>query len=58
MDVLMPVMATQANKSDAAKTLWVKYMRKMMMEDSSGIVQWTSIWQLVVRHSKLFYPLR
>ena len=57
LDILIPVIARNARKADKDGALWAKYMRRIMVEESSmGHMQ--LVWQLLVRHPDIFYPIR
>ena len=58
LDILTPVIAAHAKNSDTDKTLWAKYLRKLLFEETHSLQQLTHIWQLIVRHAEIFYPLR
>ena len=56
--MITPVMAAAAHRSDAERTLWAKYMRKMVVEESQSVNQLLHLWQLAVRHADIFFPIR
>eukprot|EP01133_Synstelium_polycarpum_P011916 gene11916-13884_t len=60
LDILVPVLKTRL-PSDAARrenSTWIKWTKKIIIEESHSQHQLVHILQLIVRHPALFYPAR
>ncbi|KAI9209824.1 uncharacterized protein BJ171DRAFT_609195 [Polychytrium aggregatum] len=61
LDVLVPVLPKRmppANESEARNPTWVRWMRKLIIEEGHTTSQLITIYQLLVRHADLFYECR
>lgn len=58
LDVLTPALVRRLSGSDSRKPIWVRYVRKVLMEEGHSLSNMLHIWQLLVRHADLFYSSR
>ena len=58
LDVLTPALVRRLSSGDAKKPMWVRYVRKILMEEGHSMAHMVHIWQLLVRHADLFYTSR
>lgn len=58
LDILTPTLAKKLQQTSDGEVLWAKNMRRILVEEASGIQQMHNIWQLVIRHAEIFYPIR
>lgn len=57
LDILAPVLM-RAQSSDTAIPQWAKTTRRLLAEENGGWSQVALIYNLMLRHSALFYPVR
>ena len=59
LDILVPVLPIRAQESTDKKIpTWIRWTRKIIIEEGQNIAQLTLIYQMMVRHADLFYPYR
>ena len=69
LDVLMPILvqgsadpAASGGGAVAASSgrlpMWVRYMKKVLTEESQSLPHLVHLWQLILRHPDLFYAAR
>ena len=58
LDVLTPALVRRLSSGDSKKPMWVRYVRKILMEEGHSMAHMVHIWQLLVRHADLFYTSR
>ena len=59
LDLIAPVMPKRvANTGDARNSVWARWPKKILLEDSSNLQQMTNIFQFLVRHPALFFDSR
>ncbi len=69
LDVLMPILvrgstdpATGGGSAVTASSgrlpMWVRYMKKVLTEESQSLPHLVHLWQLILRHPDLFYASR
>ncbi|GAM17861.1 hypothetical protein SAMD00019534_010360 [Acytostelium subglobosum LB1] len=56
LDILVP--ALKVRLVDNFKNMWIKWTKKVIVEESHSLQQVVHILQLIVRHPTLFYPSR
>ncbi|KAI0320805.1 FAT domain-containing protein [Amylostereum chailletii] len=57
LDILAPALP-RSSAHEPGHPLWAKTTRRLLAEESHGNSQLVTIYQLVVRQSQLFYPVR
>ena len=58
LDILTPVLHHRLRNPDARILTWVKYTKKVIVEEGHILSQLFHIFQLIVAHADLFYPFR
>lgn len=59
LDILAPALPARLIETDeSASPTWVKWTRKILVEDGHVLAQLISIWQLIIRHPDLYYSSR
>lgn len=60
LDTLMPVLPRHLvhNPSEHKYPIWIRYTKKVLLEDGHSIQNLVHIWQIVARHSHLFFASR
>ena len=56
LDMLPPVLARYKSKGKVPD--WLPYIKKWWIEEGPNLPLMIHFWQLVVRHSDVFYPCR
>jgi transformation/transcription domain-associated protein len=57
LDVLTPALIRRLGY-DPKNPMWVRYTRKVLIEEQNSLPQMLHIWQLIVRHADMFYTSR
>ncbi|XAR57979.1 Non-specific serine/threonine protein kinase [Bertholletia excelsa] len=58
LDILMPALPRRLPLGDSRMPLWIRYTKKILVEEGHSIPNLIHIFQLIVRHSDLFYSCR
>uniref|UniRef100_A0A7N0UBU8 Non-specific serine/threonine protein kinase n=1 Tax=Kalanchoe fedtschenkoi TaxID=63787 RepID=A0A7N0UBU8_KALFE len=58
LDILMPALPRRLPLGDARMPIWIRYTKKILVEEGHSIPNLIHIFQLIVRHSDLFYSCR
>uniref|UniRef100_A0A6N2N3S4 Non-specific serine/threonine protein kinase n=1 Tax=Salix viminalis TaxID=40686 RepID=A0A6N2N3S4_SALVM len=58
LDILMPALPRRLPLGDSRMPIWIRYTKKILVEERHSIPNLIHIFQLVVRHSDLFYSCR
>ncbi|CAM8985650.1 unnamed protein product [Rhodiola kirilowii] len=58
LDILMPALPRRLPIGDARMPIWIRYTKKILVEEGHSIPNLIHIFQLIVRHSDLFYSCR
>lgn len=58
LDILMPALPRRLPLGDSRMPIWIRYTKKILVEEGHSIPNLIHIFQLVVRHSDLFYSCR
>ena len=58
LDVLTPALERRLAPGDAKYPIWVRYTKKVLVEEGHSMPHLVHIWQLIVRHPSLFYASR
>ena len=60
LDILTPALPRRLehNPSDKKCPIWIRYTKKVLLEEGHSVVNLVHIWQLVIRHADLFYVAR
>ncbi|KAG0495759.1 hypothetical protein HPP92_000450 [Vanilla planifolia] len=58
LDILMPALPRRLPPGDSRVPIWIRYTRKILVEEGHSIPNMIHIFQLIVRHSDLFYSCR
>ncbi|KAA8493601.1 Transcription-associated protein 1 [Porphyridium purpureum] len=60
LDVLTPVLPIRLphHAEEHKYPIWIRYIKKMLVEEGHSLQHLVHIWQLLVRHGSLFYPAR
>ncbi|KAJ3100237.1 hypothetical protein HDU97_002421, partial [Phlyctochytrium planicorne] len=60
LDILIPVLPRRipVTANDSRVPLWVRWTRKIIVEDGHSISQLLTIYQLIIRHADLFYKTK
>jgi transformation/transcription domain-associated protein len=60
LDILMPALPRRLppEKNDSRMPIWIRYTKKVLVEEGHSIPNMIHIFQLVVRHADLFYSCR
>lgn len=57
LDIISPMLPLRIQSNERVPT-WVRLTRKVIVEDTHSISQMVNVYQLLVRHSDLFYDYR
>ncbi|KAM7251269.1 hypothetical protein ACFE04_023152 [Oxalis oulophora] len=57
LDVLMPALPKRL-PLDSRMPLWIRYIKKVLVEESHSTPNLVHVFQLIIRHSDLFYKFR
>uniref|UniRef100_A0A2P2JR38 Uncharacterized protein MANES_01G145600 n=1 Tax=Rhizophora mucronata TaxID=61149 RepID=A0A2P2JR38_RHIMU len=58
LDILMPALPRRLPPGDSRMPIWIRYTKKILVEEGHSIPNLIHIFQLIVRHSDLFYSCR
>lgn len=58
LDTLTPALVRRLAPGDAKHPIWVRYTKKVLVEEGHSMPHLIHIWQLIVRHADLFYSSR
>ncbi|XVE82488.1 hypothetical protein DITRI_Ditri16bG0008800 [Diplodiscus trichospermus] len=58
LDILMPALPKRLPPGDSRMPIWIRYTKKILVEEGHSIPNLIHIFQLIVRHSDLFYSCR
>ena len=58
LDILMPALPRRLPLGDSQMPVWIRYTKKILVEEGHSIPNLIHIFQLIVRHSDLFYSCR
>ena len=59
LDVLVPALARRFPQTREVKyPIWIRYIKKVMVEEGNSINHLIHLFQLIVRHPAQFYPCR
>ena len=58
LDVLTPALVRRLSSGDSKYPMWVRYAKKVLVEEGHSLAHMIHIWQLLVRHADLFYTSR
>ncbi|KAL3525275.1 hypothetical protein ACH5RR_013647 [Cinchona calisaya] len=58
LDILMPALPRRLPLGDSRMPIWIRYTKKILVEEGYSIPNLIHIFQLIVRHSDLFYRCR
>ncbi|EIE23491.1 hypothetical protein COCSUDRAFT_65942 [Coccomyxa subellipsoidea C-169] len=58
LDTLTPALVRRLAPGDAKYPIWVRYTKKVLVEEGHSMPHLIHIWQLIVRHADLFYSSR
>ncbi|CAA6673494.1 unnamed protein product [Spirodela intermedia] len=58
LDILMPALPRRLPPGDSRVPIWIRYTKKILVEEGHSIPNLIHIFQLIVRHSDLFYSCR
>eukprot|EP00963_Diacronema_lutheri_P006687 scaffold587_cov339-Pavlova_lutheri.AAC.11 len=58
LDVLVPALPKRLPATDHKHPIWIRYAKKILVEEGHSLPHLVHIWQLVVRHASLFYTCR
>ncbi|XVF18022.1 hypothetical protein REPUB_Repub10bG0175600 [Reevesia pubescens] len=58
LDILMPALPKRLPLGESRMPIWIRYTKKILVEEGHSIPNLIHIFQLIVRHSDLFYGCR
>ncbi|XP_074308594.1 transcription-associated protein 1-like isoform X2 [Silene latifolia] len=58
LDILVPALPKRLPPGDNRMPIWIRYTKKILVEEGHSIPNLIHIFQLIVRHSELFYACR
>ncbi|TYI41023.1 hypothetical protein ES332_A02G205400v1 [Gossypium tomentosum] len=58
LDILMPALPRRLPLGDSRMPIWIRYTKKILVEEGHSIPNLIHIFQLIARHSELFYSCR
>ncbi|GLU19769.1 hypothetical protein SLE2022_359970 [Rubroshorea leprosula] len=58
LDILMPALPKRLPLGDSRMPIWIRYTKKILVEEGHSIPNLIHIFHLIVRHSDLFYSCR
>ncbi|KAG6647142.1 hypothetical protein I3843_07G057100 [Carya illinoinensis] len=58
LDILMPALPRRLPLGESRMPIWIRYTKKILVEEGHSIPNLIHIFQLIVRHSDLFYSCR
>ena len=59
LDIITPALPTRLGQDESEKfPTWIRYTKKMLVEDGHSMANLLHIFHLIVRHSDLFYAAR
>ena len=58
LDILLPALPRRLPQGDARHPIWIRYTKKILVEEGHSTQNLVHIWLLLVRHAALFYGSR
>lgn len=58
LDILVPALPRRMQQGDHKFPIWIRYTKKILVEEGHSVPHLVHIWQLLVRHADLFYQSR
>ncbi|CAN0918697.1 Transcription-associated protein 1 [Linum grandiflorum] len=58
LDILMPALPRRLPLGESRMPIWIRYTKKILVEEGHSLPNLIHIFQLIVRHSDLFYSCR
>ena len=58
LDILIPALPRRLPMGEYKIPLWIRYTKKILVEEGHSVANLIHIFQLIVRHSDLFYGCR
>ncbi|KAK9136460.1 hypothetical protein Syun_015790 [Stephania yunnanensis] len=58
LDILMPALPRRLPPGDFRMPIWIRYTKKILVEEGHSIPNLIHLFQLIVRHADLFYSCR
>jgi transformation/transcription domain-associated protein len=58
LDTLTPALVRRLAPGDARYPIWVRYTKKVLVEEGHSMPHLIHIWQLIARHAHLFFSSR
>ncbi|XP_010548285.1 PREDICTED: transformation/transcription domain-associated protein-like isoform X2 [Tarenaya hassleriana] len=58
LDILMPALPKRLPLGDSRMPIWIRYTKKILVEEGHSVPNLIHIFQLIVRHSDIFYSCR
>ncbi|EHA8588761.1 hypothetical protein COCNU_scaffold006566G000100 [Cocos nucifera] len=58
LDILMPALPRRLPPGESRVPIWIRYTKKILVEEGHSIPNMIHIFQLIVRHADLFYSCR
>lgn len=60
LDILTPALPRRLehNPNDKKCPIWIRYTKKVLLEEGHSVVNLVHIWQLIIRHAGLFHVAR
>ncbi|KAL2624095.1 hypothetical protein R1flu_008340 [Riccia fluitans] len=58
LDILMPALPRRLPSGEYKVPIWIRYTKKILVEEGHSVPNLIHIFQLIVRHSDLFYACR
>ncbi|KAG8099235.1 hypothetical protein GUJ93_ZPchr0013g36432 [Zizania palustris] len=58
LDILMPALPRRLPPGDSRMPIWIRYTKKVLVEEGHSIPNMIHIFQLIVRHADVFYSCR
>ena len=58
LDILVPALPRRMQLGDHKFPVWVRYTKKILVEEGHSLSHLVHIWQLIVRHPNMFYSSR
>ncbi|CAN8229179.1 unnamed protein product [Cochlearia groenlandica] len=58
LDILLPALPKRLPLGDSRTPIWIRYTKKILVEEGHSIPNLIHIFQLILRHSDMFYSCR
>ena len=58
LDILVPALPRRMQLGEHKFPVWVRYTKKILVEEGHSLSHLVHIWQLIVRHPRMFYSSR